>query len=327
MPSARRLQAPYRVAPVEDRRLFGIGLVLLAFLCFTGIDTCAKWLISHGFPTPEVVFVRYAVHFAVIAGVLLPRYGPVLLRSGNLRLELVRGLVLVGSTAANFVAIGHLPLTVTGSILFSVPIIVCALSVPLLKEHVGWRRWGAILVGFVGVLVIIRPGSDSFSFYVLFSLVAVSCYAIYNISNRMLAGVDAASTQQFYSGLLATVCVAPFAFAGGDWTWPRELSTGVAFAAIGVLGAIGHQLFSTAHRFAPASTLAPFIYAQMVYLTLSSWIVFGEPPDAWILLGAPLVVGSGLYIWLRERQLAVLRRQPAEGGGSASPASHEAPRL
>jgi drug/metabolite transporter (DMT)-like permease len=250
----------------------------------------------------------------------------VLLRSENLRLELLRGLVLTGSTAANFVAISHLPLTVTGSILFSVPIIVCALSVPLLGEHVGWRRWGAIVVGFAGVLVIIRPGSDAFSVYVFFSLMAVSCYAFYNISNRLLAGVDAASTQQFYSGLVATICVAPFAFAVGDWTWPQELSTGLAFALIGVLGAVGHQLFSTAHRFAPASTLAPFIYAQMIYLTASSWIVFGEPPDAWILLGAPLVVGSGLYIWLRERQLAALRRQFAVGEGSASPASHDAPR-
>lgn len=300
---------PYRVAPVEDRRLYGITLVLIGFLGFTGIDTSAKWLTTHGMPTPEVVFIRYLVNFVVIAGFFLPRHGRVLLRSGNPRIELLRGVVLMGSTAANFVAIRHLPLTVTGSILFSVPLFVCALSVPLLGEQVGWRRWGAIFVGFAGVLVIIRPGSETFSVYTLFSLAAVTCYAFYNISNRMLAGVDAASTQQFYSALIATLCVAPFVLFG-EWTWPDGAAQWIAFGAMGVFASVGHQLFSVAHRFAPASTLAPFIYTQMLYLTASSWLVFGQPPDVWILFGAPLVVGSGLYIWLRERQLAA-RRQPA----------------
>lgn len=318
-----RSSAPYRIAPVEDRRLLGIGLALTGFLCFTCIDTSAKWLIQHGLPPPQVVFVRYAVHFGLFAGLMLPTFGPAMLRSRSPRLELARAIVLLGSTILNFFAISYLPLTVTGSILFSVPLIVCALSVPLLGEQVGWRRWSAILVGFLGVLVIIRPGTEAFSPYVGFSLAAVTCYAFYNIINRMLAGVDAASTQQFYTALLATVCMAPFAF--GEWMWPSGVSSWVAFAAIGVAGAVGHQIYTIAHRFAPASTLAPFIYSQIIYLSASSWLVFGEPPDVWILLGAPLVVGSGLYIWLRERQLAA-RPQTADGAGSSSPASQDAPR-
>jgi drug/metabolite transporter (DMT)-like permease len=314
----------YSVAPIEDRRLLGIGLVLVAFLAFTGIDTCAKWLVIRGMPSSEVVFVRYAVHFMLVAGLLLPRYGPVLLRSASPRLELLRGLGLLGATVGNFVAIRYLPLTVTGSILFSVPLIVCALSVPLLGEHVGWRRWAAVLVGFAGVLVIIRPGTEAFSPYILFSLFSVTSYAMYNISNRMLAGVDAVSTQQFYAGLIATVCIAPFAF--GNWVWPGDPSSWVAFITIGIVAVVGHQFFTIAHRLAPASTLAPFIYVQIVYLTLSSWLVFGEPPSVWIFVGAPLVIGSGLYIWLRERQLAAAQRQPALGGGKDSPASQDAPR-
>ncbi len=324
MPRRKTPRPAYSVAPIEDRRLLGIGLVLFGFLCFTGIDTSAKWLSLNGLPTPEIVFIRYAVNFVMIAGFFLPRYGPSLLRSSNPRMELFRGLVLLGSTAANFIAVRHLPLTVTGSILFSVPLFVCALSVPLLGEQVGWRRWAAILVGFAGVLVIIRPGSEAFSLYTFFSLGAVTCYAFYNIVNRMLAGVDAASTQQFYSALIATLCVAPFAFGG--WVWPGDVSSWIAFFAMGLCASVGHQFFAVAHRFAPASTLAPFIYAQMIYLTASSWLVFGQPPDVWIFLGAPLVVGSGLFIWLRERQL-VAERQPAFGAGKASPASHEAPRL
>lgn len=323
-PLRKRPPASRRVAPVEDRRLLGIGMVLVGFLCFTGIDTSAKWLAIGGLPTPQVVFIRYAVNFVLIVAIFLPRDGRILLRSGNPRIELLRGLVLLGSTVANFVAISHLPLTVTGSILFSMPLLVCAISVPLLGEHVGWRRWGAILAGFAGVLIIIRPGSETFNIYTVFSLLAVACYAVFNISNRMLAGIDAASTQQFYSALIATVCIAPFAFGG--WEWPQGLSSWLAFGAMGIFATVGHQLFATAHRFAPASTLAPFIYAQMIYLTASSWLIFNQPPDVWVFLGAPLVVGSGLYIWLRERQLAVQRRVKAGSPGTA-PAGEGAQRL
>lgn len=312
------------VAPIEDRRLAGIGLVLIAFLVFTGIDISAKWLVIHGVPPLEAVFVRYLVHFALVAGLLMPRYGIVILRSHNPRLELLRGLILLGATVGNFFAVRYLPLTVTGSILFSVPLLVCAMSVPILREYVGWRRWTAILVGFAGVLVIIRPGTEAFSPYVLISLVTVMFYALYNITTRSLAGVDSVSTQQFYTALIAMVCVFPFALRG--WVWPTDPAAWAAFAGVGISGAVGHQIFATAHRLAPASTLAPFIYSQIIYLTLSSWLVFGEPPDMWIFAGVPLVIGSGLYIWLRERQLTALR-QPALGGGSDSPSSQDAPRL
>jgi drug/metabolite transporter (DMT)-like permease len=295
------------VAPIEDRRLLGIGLVLVAFFLFTCIDVSAKWLVIGGVPPLEVTFVRYAVHFFLVAGLLLPRYGAVILRTRRPWLELTRGLVLLFATVANFFAIRYLPLTVTGSILFSVPLLVCALSVPLLGERVGWRRWMAILVGFGGVLVIIRPGSEAFSIYVLICLITVVSYALYNITTRRLAGVDSASTQQFYTALIAMVCIMPFAFGG--WVWPGDTASWVAFASIGVSGAVGHQIFAIAHRLAPASSLAPFIYSQVIYLSAASWIVFGEPPDIWILAGAPLVVASGLYIWLRERQLAAQRQE------------------
>lgn len=300
MQTSRR--TPFRIAPIEDRRMLGIGLVLAAFLCFTAIDTSAKWLALRGMPPLEVVFVRYVVHLAIAAAILLPRLGIVGLRTRSPRLELLRGLVLLCSTILNFFAVRYLPLTVTGSILFAVPLFVCALSVPILRESVGWRRWLAILTGFAGVLVIIRPGTEAFSWYVLLSLSAAVCYAIYNITNRLLAGVDTASTQQLYSALIATLCVAPFAF--GDWVWPSDPASWVAFVALGTAGAIGHQIFTIAHRLAQASTLAPFIYSQIIFMTASSWLVFGQAPDVWIFVGAPIVVGSGLYIWLRERQLA-----------------------
>ena len=118
----------------------------------------------------------------------------------------------------------------------------------------------------------------------------------------MLAGRDATNTQQFYAGLVATLGVAPFAL--GDWTWPTGAASWLAFSAIGVFGWAGHQLVTIAHRFAPASTLAPFNYAQIVYMTASSWLIFAQPPDRWVIVGAGIVAASGLYIGLRERALA-----------------------
>lgn len=208
----------------------------------------------------------------------------------------------MGSTIANFFALKYLPLTVTGSIAFTMPLILCALSIPLLGETVGWRRWLAILVGFIGVLVIVRPGTAAFHPAVFLSLLGAAFSAFYSLLTRKLAGVDSVTTQQFYAGLVATLCVAGFAIGG--WTWPTQTSGWVAFALIGVAALIGHQFLTTAHRFAPASVLAPFGYLQIIFMTASSWLIFQQPPDVWIFIGAPIVIASGLYIWLRERQLA-----------------------
>jgi drug/metabolite transporter (DMT)-like permease len=200
-----------------------------------------------------------------------------------------------------------LPLTVTGSLLFTMPLMVCALSVPLLGESVGWRRWVAIGVGFLGILIIVRPGTEAFHPAALLCLGAALLAAIYAIITRKLAGVDPASTQTMYAALISLACVAPFAFDG--WTWPADPPTWTAFLLVGAAGLVAHQLVATAHRFAPPSVLSPFSYVELIYLAAASWIVFAEPPDVWFYAGAPLIIGSGLYIWLRERRLR--REQPA----------------
>lgn len=281
----------------------GIGLAVIGYLMFVVIDTCAKWLSQAGLPTGEVVFVRYAGQLFIISALLLPTQGRQLLTTRNLKLEIVRGLFLLSSTAANFVAMLFLPLTVTGAILFTTPLILTALSIPLLGETVGWRRWAAIAVGFVGVLIIVRPGTEAFHPAVLLSLLCALFAALYMITTRKLAGVDGVSTQQFYSALVATGCLIPFVALGG-WVWPSDPATWFAFVMIGVAALVGHQLLTTAYRYAPASVLAPFSYVQIVFLTGSSWLVFNQPPDMWFFIGLPIVVGSGLYIWLRERQLS-----------------------
>lgn len=288
--------------PPADRRMLAIGLVLLAYLGFTGIDTSAKFLAQHGIPTLEFIFVRYGVHFALVLAVVAARKRPSALRSGNVPTEFIRALFLLASTFANFVAVQFLPLTITGSIAFTMPLMLCALSIPMLGEQVGWRRWTAILVGFAGVLVIVRPGTEAFHPAAILSLIGALCSAFYFLFTRRLAGVDSALTQQFYAALIATLCVAPFAF--GVWVWPSDPLVWLAFALIGICGFAGHQVFSIAVQLAPASMLAPFAYFQIIYMALSSWLVFSQPPDLWIYLGAPIVMGSGFYIWWRERKLA-----------------------
>ena len=129
--------------------------------------------------------------------------------------------------------------------------------------------------------------------------------SMYFVMTRKLAGVDSAGTQQFLTSLIATTVVAPMGLAG--WTWPALSVDWVAFALIGVFGWAGHQLAINAHRLAPASVLAPFVYSQVIYMTTASWVIFHTPPDGWVLAGATIVIGAGLYVWLRERALT----QPA----------------
>ncbi len=290
------------VKPIEERRLAGIALVLAGYLMFTVIDSCAKWLSQSGLPTTEVVFVRYAGQLLVVSALFLPTQGRAVLTTRRPWLEIARGLCLMASTVCNFTAILFLPLTVTASINFTTPLLLCALSIPLLGEVVGWRRWLAIVVGFVGVLVIVHPGTAAFHPAVLLSLVGAGFSALYLLLTRKLAGVDAVTTQQFYSALVATACLVPLVIVGG-WIWPADAAGWFAFLLIGVAALVGHQLLTTAHRFAPASVLAPFGYFQIIFMTASSWLIFNQPPDVWIYVGAPIVIGSGLYIWLRERQL------------------------
>ncbi|WP_374621930.1 DMT family transporter [Devosia sp.] len=289
-----------RIAPVEERRNLGIGILLFAQLFFATLDTSAKYLSSVGIPLGEIVFIRYAVHVALALALFLPVQRNLFV-TRNWRLEVLRGLCLLGVTAANFLAQRFLPLTVTGALMFTMPLMVTALSGPLLGEKIGWRRWAAVAAGFVGILVIVRPGTDAFHPASLICLAGALSAAFYSIITRKLAGIDSAATQQVYSGIISLACVTPFAFGG--WVWPTTGGSWFAFLAIGIAGMIAHQLNTIAHRFAPPSALAPFGYTELLLLALASWMIFGEPPDAWFYLGAPMIIGSGIYIWLRERKL------------------------
>lgn len=286
----------------QDRRLFAIGLGLVTYIFFTLCDTCAKWMAVSGMPPLQVAFGRYALQFAFMAGLALPHSGFAALKTKRPVLQVVRALGLLGMTAFNFFALAYLPLTLTSSITFGMPLLITALSVPLLGEHVGWRRWVAILVGFIGILIVVQPWDASFHWAVILSLASITSAAIYFILTRKLTATESTISLQLYTGLVGTVCLLPFAL--WNWEWPSGGLAWMIFLGVGVTAMIGHQISIAAHRYAPASVLAPFAYSQIIWMTASSWLIFNEPPTVWLLVGSPIVIGSGLYIWMRERRLA-----------------------
>jgi drug/metabolite transporter (DMT)-like permease len=203
-------------------------------------------------------------------------------------------------TGINFWALQYLQLTVTASIFFTVPILIALMSAPLLGEKMDARRWIAILVGFAGVLVIVRPGSAAFHPAMLLSLGNAVLYAAFNLMTRKLAAYDAPETIQFLPSVVASVVLAPFALAA--WESPQGWLEWTVLCVMGVFGGTGHYLLAMAHRYAPASTLAPFLYQQILYMALFGYLVFGSVPDAAVWVGAAIVIASGLYLFARERR-------------------------
>jgi len=283
----------------EERPLAGIILMLFAFFGFSLIDVNAKWLALLGLPALQLSFMRYVGHF-VISIVLISRGGLDISRFGTDHwfLVLLRAFLLMMSTVLNFLAVQYLPLTLTATILFSAPIMICLLSWPLLGERVGIWRWSAIMIGFCGILIAIRPFDESFHWAVFLSLAGAFCFALYSLITRKLSGVVASDTMQFYSGLVGTALLLPFAIA--LWENPETSLQWGQMIMLGIFGWMGHELLTRAHGFAPASVLTPFGYTFILYMTIWSYLVFDHVPDKWTILGAFIIIIAGLVIWFRE---------------------------
>lgn len=278
----------------------GIALMLLAYLLFSFTDTTVKWLSLAGLPALQLAFMRFGVHLVLSTGPMLGRdHSGFLAPWSQARVMLVRGALLAVSTVTNFLALSYLDLTVVAAIMFASPLMVCALSVPLLGERVGPWRWSAIAVGFVGVLIVVRPWSADFHWAVILSLTASTALALFSILTRRLAGVAAPRTMQLYAGLVGTLALAPFALV--LWDSPQSpMEWGLMFA-IGLFAWSGHHFFSQAHGYAPASVLMPFSYSFLIYLAAWGYLVFGTVPDLATIAGAAVIASAGLVIWWRER--------------------------
>jgi len=286
-------------ADSSRNRLTGIGLISLTYLCFALLDGSAKWLVQ-SVPVLVVVWLRFLTHTLLASALLLPLRGAALVRTRHLRWHLLRGLMFCTMTGINFWALQYLLLTVTASIFFLVPILIALMSAPLLGERIDARRWIAILIGFAGVLVVVRPGSAAFHPAMLLSLANAVIYAAFNLMTRKLAAYDSPETIQYLPALVASVVLAPFALAA--WESPHGALEWSVLCLMGVFGGVGHYLLAMAHRYAPASTLAPFLYQQILYMAAFGYLVFGSVPDPAVWVGAAIVIASGLYLFSRERR-------------------------
>lgn len=278
-------------------------MMAAAVLCFTGIDTSAKWLIVAGLPALQVVFARYAGHFAISLAVFVLAEGPGAFRSRRPVLQLLRSLFLLGSTVLNFTALTYLPITLTTTIMFAGPIVVSLLSIPVLGERIGIRRMAAVLTGFLGVVVAVQPWGVGFHPAIFLSLGALTSASFYFVLTRLIAGIETNATSQLWSSGVATFAIAPFALSG--WVWPETPLGYAVMFGIGAFGVLGHSLATVAHSYAEASLLAPVIYVQLIFATAAGMVVFATPPTVWTLAGAAIIIASGIYIWQRERRRAL----------------------
>jgi len=273
----------------------------ITFFCFAVLDCGAKWLVQT-LPVLQVVWLRFLFDAVFSTALLAPKFGAGILRTHRPKLQLLRSIFLPVMTGLNFWALQYLQLAETGSIQFSVPIIIALIASPMLGERMDSTRWAAIAVGFLGVLVIVRPGMQGFHPALLLSIINAVLYALFNLMTRQLAAHDSPETTQFFSSIGATLVITPFALAA--WQAPPGALQWAILVLIGISGGLGHYLLALAHRYAPASVLAPFLYQQIVWMVLLGYLVFGDVPDAAVAVGAAIVIASGLYLLWRERKRA-----------------------
>lgn len=274
----------------------GIYWMLLTMFFFVSMDTVAKYLIQdrHVF---QVVWGRYFFHFLILIVVLAPRLRQLLVTE-NLKLQLARSLLLLTTTGCFFMGLSYVHLADASAIMLTAPIFVTALSMPILKEQVGPRRWASVVVGCIGAIIIIRPGSGVLQAAALLPLTAAILYAFYQISTRFLSHSDSVLTTLIYSasiGALITTAIVPF-----YWT-PLSPAEWGLMVLLGTLGGLGHFTLIKAYRVSPVATVAPFTYSNLIWAIGYGYLVFGNLPDQWTLMGALIIMASGLYIFHREQ--------------------------
>jgi drug/metabolite transporter (DMT)-like permease len=277
--------------------------VVLAVLVLPIVNACAKYL--DGYSVIQITWARYAGHFAFMLLVFVPRSGLDLLRSTRLTLQLIRSTLHCASAIITFYAIAFVALPTATAISFSAPLMVTALAPLVLGEKVDLTRWLAVAAGFVGALVVVRPGASGQDWAVLLLLVNAVASAAIQLLSRMLAQHDGAETSNTYMVLVGFVLTSlPLPFV---WRMPESTTDALVFLCIGLSGGIGHYLLVRAFELAPAAFVSPFTYGQILGATLISYLVFGQLPDIWTWVGAAIIAASGLFILFRER------RQKASG--------------
>jgi drug/metabolite transporter (DMT)-like permease len=296
-----RTSTPEVATPVS-----AILLVVSACFLFSFLDASAKYLVLQGMEAPFVAWARFAIHLVLVSVLFRIWSNMAVLKTANLPGQVLRGVFMFGSTVLNFFALQTLQLGETIAISFFAPMLTVALAGPLLGEWAGWRRWLAIIVGFVGVLIVTRPGFGEFRIGYVYSFGFVICHTLYVIMTRRMGATESSESLIFYSALTPTLFMLPAvplygSVPQGALQWGLLLVTGVC-------GSLGHWLLIKAYKQATASSLAPYPYSQIVWMIGLGWLAFGDLPDFWTLFGAGVIIASGLYIIHREHRLRLASR-------------------
>jgi drug/metabolite transporter (DMT)-like permease len=302
-------QATSRQQPATAGRaapdvLRGILLMCAGVALFPLMNAEVK-LLTARYPVIEITWARFTGHLIVMLIIFLPQYGRRLIATRRPLVQLARSLLMLISNGIFVLAIGTVPLATASAIGFTSPLIVTALSVPLLREQVGWRRWSAVCVGFLGALLIIRPGTGFNDPAVLLLLASSGAYALYQIATRWVMAYDNPATGIIFAALLGslgTSLVLPFIFV-----MPQSLFDLAMLLSLGCLGGLGHFLVIKAFQAAPASVIAPLGYIELLGTAVLGYLIFANFPDALTWVGALIIVASGLYIAMRERKRLGIR--------------------
>jgi drug/metabolite transporter (DMT)-like permease len=283
-----------------SRTALGALLTMLAMLCFAGMDAISKSLVAD-YAVGQMMWIRCALLCLFALFVAYRRGVRVAFRSQRPGLQIVRSLVAVVEGAVFVLAFRYLPLADTHAVAATSPLIVIALGVLFLGERAGPARWLAVMTGLVGVLLIVRPGFRTFDWPLFLPLFGAVLWAGYQILTRLAARHDQPDTTLLWSAIvafIATTFVGPL-----EWQWPTTTAWAL-MVAISLIGAVAHYALIKALDYAEAGALQPYAYTLLVWATVLGFLVFGNVPDGWTVLGAAIVVASGLYTWRHDRRYA-----------------------
>jgi drug/metabolite transporter (DMT)-like permease len=284
--------------PPTDRVLRAILSTIVAMVCFACLNAMSKTLSTSGYPVILVIWARYVFAFVFMLAMFLPRSGGQLFAIRRLWTQVLRGLLLFFSSYLFFHGVVYLPLATAAAISLSSPIIVTALSPKLLGEQVGPRRWAAVAVGFVGALIVVRPGHANFDWHALLIVASTVCSSFYQLFSRRYGQTERPDASATVATIVGTLAASPF--VPFEWVTPHSAWHAALFVGMGIMAGTGHYFLTIAYSQAPASVVTPFNYTQLIGSTILGYAVFGDFPDFWTWVGAAVIIASGLYIGYRE---------------------------
>ena len=292
-----------KTSAAGDRVMLGIATRLLAVLLLSPLSALIKVAETRGANLAEIMFFRQGCAIPVVLAYMVlagPGLGAV--RSRAFRGQVIRAAVGLTGMSFNFGAVMLLPLAEATTLAFTVPIFATILGALVLKEPTGWHRWGAVVVGFLGVLIVTQPGSGHFPIGgALVGLTSAVFVAIVAIQLRQIGKVDQPVTTVFWFSLLSMV---PMGLIYPFYAQPHDATTFAVFIGMGLVGGLGQIAFTAALKYAPVSAVMPMDYSSLIWATLYGWLLFDMLPTPWTWVGAPVIIVSGLYIVWRERRVA-----------------------